>query len=292
MLRRAYGDAAVEPSPVDYVETQGTGMAAGDRVELGSGSVMIRFSAMGSPRRRLLCLPFAGGGPSTYRLWPKALPDDVEVIAVALPGRDPRSRPANIPASISEIVDLVVDDFVELQTREPLPFALFGHSMGALIAFELTVALEQRGGPPPSNLFVSGRRPPDELHRGEHIHRLDDTAFLDAVHRLYGAVPEAVRNEPELLALFLPALRADVEAFETYVPRSDRLVRCPVRVYGGADDRHPRASDLAGWQRVAEGDVSIQIFPGDHFFLVGAREALTADLAAHWCGEPAALEPR
>jgi surfactin synthase thioesterase subunit len=175
---------------------------------------MVRFAATGTPRRRLICLPFAGGGPATYRQWPKYLPDDVEVAAVVLPGRDPssRQRPTD---SIGELVEATREGLGELDARDPLPFALFGHSMGALIAFELAVSLESDDGPAPvssgpERLFVSGRRPPDEPHVGDRIHDLDDEPFLDAMQRNYGGVPDVVRNEPELLALFLPALRADM----------------------------------------------------------------------------------
>jgi medium-chain acyl-[acyl-carrier-protein] hydrolase len=241
---------------------------------------LLRFAAPGTKHRRLYCLPFAGGGPSTYRLWPRSLPDDVDVIAVQLPGRDP-SSPDPPADSVGEIVGAVVASISELEAADPLPFALFGHSMGALIAFEVTTALEQRGGPSPTRLFVSGRRPPDELHQGDDVADLPDDEFLDAMQRSYGGIPDVVRNEPELLALFLPSLRADIRALETYRPLGEQPVRCPVRVYGGAQDRHPRPSQLAGWQRVAARDVSIRVFDGDHFYLAEAREALTADIAKH-----------
>ena len=98
---------------------------------------------------------------------------------------------------------------------------------------------------------MSGRRPPDEVHQAAHIHALDDDAFLDALQSRFGGVPDAVRNEPDLLALLLPSLHADIKAFETYAPVPGRRVACPLRVYGGADDRNPRPAQLGGWQRVA-----------------------------------------
>jgi surfactin synthase thioesterase subunit len=241
---------------------------------------LLRFGDAGPKARRLYCLPFAGGGPSTYRMWPRSLPADTDVVAVQFPGRDPASPEA--PAdSIGEIVDVVLASLAELQASDSVPFSLFGHSMGALVAFEMTVALEEAGGGGPSRLFVSGRRPPDELHHGGKVHALADDQFLDEMQRSYGGIPDVVRNEPELLALFLPSLRADIKALETYAPRSGRQVRCPIRVYGGAQDRNPRPSQLGGWQRVAAQDVSIRVFDGDHFYLTGARDALVADIAAH-----------
>jgi medium-chain acyl-[acyl-carrier-protein] hydrolase len=241
---------------------------------------LIRFGSAGSKSRRLFCLPFAGGGPSTYRMWPRSLPADVDVIAVQPPGRDPSA--ADPPAdSIAEMVDTVLASITELHDTEPMPFSLFGHSMGALVAFEMTVALEEGGGTRPTRLFVSGRRPPDEAHHGDHVHALADDEFLDAVQRSYGGVPDVVRNEPELLALLLPSLRADIKAIETYAPFTGRMVDCPVRVYGGARDRNPRPSQLGGWQRVAARGVSIRLFEGDHFYLATSRDALTADIAEH-----------
>ncbi|MEO8695419.1 MAG: alpha/beta fold hydrolase [Acidimicrobiales bacterium] len=241
---------------------------------------LIRFGSVDSKSRRLYCLPFAGGGPSTYRMWPRSLPADVDVVAVRPPGRDPTN--AELPAdSIAEIVDAVLASIAELHRAEPLPFALFGHSLGALVAFEVTIALEESGGLIPTRLFVSGRRPPDELHHGDKVHALADDEFLDAIQRSYGGVPDLVRNEPELLALLLPSLRADIKAHENYAPLTARQVRCPVRVYGGARDRNPRPSQLGGWQRVAVHEVSIRVFEGGHFYLDAARDALTADIAQH-----------
>jgi medium-chain acyl-[acyl-carrier-protein] hydrolase len=256
-------------------------------------SALIRFDASGTAQRRLFCLPFAGGGPSTYRLWPKSLPSDVEVVVVVLPGRDPRTRATDgtaPPGTMAELVAPSLDAIVDMQGSSPMPFSIFGHSMGALVAYELTVELERaaeqtadRGAcPVPVHLFVSGRRPPDELHDGERIHGLADEPFLDAMQRHYGGVPDVVRQEPELLALFLPGLRADVHVFESYAPLTERRVQCPVRVYGGATDRRPRPELLPGWQRTAEREISVRTFPGDHFYLNEAYPDLVADIAAHW----------
>jgi surfactin synthase thioesterase subunit len=126
------------------------------------------------------------------------------------------------------------------------------------------------------------------LHRGPFIHGLPDDEFVTAIDRGYGGVPAAVRDEPELLALLLPGLRADVRAYETYEPLSADRVRCPVHVYGGRDDTKPRPDQLAGWQRVAEREISVALFPGDHFYLSAEKDALTADLTRRWAGDAAA----
>jgi surfactin synthase thioesterase subunit len=250
-------------------------------------AALIRYPGV-EARRRLYCVPFAGGGPSIYRLWPKSLPADVEVVVVVMPGRDPRTRATSgalPPGSMAELIGPCLTAIAEMQAADRMPFALFGHSMGALIAYELTVAMEAASTDPlqrPAHLFVSGRRAPDELHEGTLIHGLPDEQFLDRMQRRYNAVPEAVRHEPELLALFLPGLRADVQVFETYAPLTDRRVECPVRVYGGAGDRQPPPDALPGWQRAAERDISVRVFPGGHFYLNDERDELAADVAAHW----------
>ena len=211
-------------------------------------ATLVRFGDSASAERRLICVPFAGGGAATYRLWARSLPEDVELLAVQLPGRDPARR-MTPPGSVEELVESTLPALGELPE---LPFALFGHSLGALVAFEVTVALESAGRTGPTHLFVSGRRPPDEVHRTEPVHDLPDDEFLDALHDRYGGVPDVIRGEPELLAMLLPALRADVRAFETYAPLTERKVRCAVHVYGGRHDLRPSPQQLAGWQRVAE----------------------------------------
>jgi surfactin synthase thioesterase subunit len=163
--------------------------------------------------------------------------------------------------------------------------------MGALVAFELTVALEASDERAPSHLFVSSRRPPDELDTAAPIHDLPEGEFLDELQCRYGGVPEVVRREPELLALLLPTLRADVRALETYAPLTDRKVRCPVAVYGGLDDRRPRPEQLDGWRRWAEQEIRVRLFPGDHFYLAAQQELLTADLAARWADATSPAEP-
>jgi medium-chain acyl-[acyl-carrier-protein] hydrolase len=242
-------------------------------------STLLRFPATGTAGRRLICLPYAGGTAATYRTWPQWLPADVEVLTARLPGREPpyRDRPLE---SVAEIVDSLLPVVAEIGD---LPFAIFGHSMGAAVAFELAVALEEMdGAASPAVLFVSSRRPPDEPSVLPPVHHLPDAEFVSAVRERYNAIPDVVAAEPDLLALLLPVLRADIRAFETYQPLTERAVRCPVHVYGGSDDVLPRPEQLAGWQRVSECDVRVRVFPGGHFYLTSNQEELTADIASAW----------
>ena len=239
---------------------------------------LVRLGGRPSPRRRLFCLPFAGGGSAAYRLWPRSLPDDLEVLAAQLPGHE--SRLAEPPLRSIHAMAEALRPAIEAEAD--LPYAIFGHSMGALVAFELAAALERDGARPPARLFVSARRAPDEPDPLPPAHALPEPAFLDELQRRYGAIPEAIRQEPELLALMLPVLRADICAVETYAPTPGAMIRCPVDVYGGVDDTHPAPSQLSQWERVTAQPVRVRLFAGDHFYLAPQRDALTADIAARW----------
>ena len=236
---------------------------------------------------RLFCLSSAGAGASMYRLWPSQLPASVEVCPVQLPGREDRYRePAFTSlAGLSRAIAREMTPFLDRR------YAIFGHSMGALIAFELAFALEHDGGRPPVALFVSGRRPPDETDLAAPVHGLPDAEFLDELQRRYGGVPDVVRREPELLALLLPGLRADVRALETYRIADDTRVACPVHVYGGREDTRPRPDQLEGWTRRTEQPVRVQLFPGGHFFVAEEPAAICADIAARWAGAALAAGP-
>ena len=223
-------------------------------------------------------MPYAGGGVAPYRQWFRSLPDDIEVQAVQLPGRESRLRETPLP-SIHAMVDAVRP---AIEAASDLPYAIFGHSMGALMAFELTYALERSGMRSPSRLFVSARRGPDEPDPRPPVHGLPEVQFLNELQERYGAIPDAVRNEPELLELLLPVLRADIRAVETYEPTPHARVRCPVDIYGGTDDTHPTPAQLSQWSRVVEQPMRIRMFAGDHFYLNAQREALTADIAERW----------
>ena len=246
---------------------------------------LVRFGAR-APRRRLFCLPFAGGGVAPYRAWAPLLPVDVELAAVQLPGRESRMRERSFDA-IAPLVEAVHEVIAPVLAASPeMPYALFGHSMGALVAFELACALgraaEAGALRAPDALFVSARRAPDEPDHVPPVHHLPEAVFLDALQERYGAIPDAVRQEPELLALLVPALRADIGAIETYAYTPGRIVACAVAAYGGTEDRHPVPAQLAGWQRVCAQPVRVRTFPGDHFYLTTQREALVRDLVATW----------
>jgi medium-chain acyl-[acyl-carrier-protein] hydrolase len=237
----------------------------------------VRQGARQAPRRRLFCFPYGGGGAAAFRHWQRELSADIEVVALQLPGRETRLREpplASIPAMVDACLPVI-------RERCELPYALFGHSLGALVAFESALALEHGTALPPDLVFVSARRPPDEQESHSPLAALDDDDFIAQLQARYSAIPEAVLREPELLALFLPTLKADIGAFENYVC-TPRLLATPLHVFGGTADRNPRPDELAGWQRVARQPIRTRLFDGDHFFMASQRAALLSEIDRAW----------
>ncbi len=219
-------------------------------------------------RLRLICLPPAGGGASRYRDWPAHLPDDVEVVSVQLPGRENRF---NEPA-IESMEELAGPLLEGLAGHLVPPFALFGHSMGALVAFELVRRMRQRGVEP-AHLFAAGCQAPHLPSRSPDRHTLPDPEFLAAIAELGGIPPEPA-VEREFLEVMLPALRGDCTLVETYAFRPQAPLGCPVSAFGGVGDKEVFPEDVAAWSRHTTGPFRAHLLPGDHFFVNSARPDL------------------
>lgn len=216
-----------------------------------------------APRVRLFCFPYAGGGASIYRGWSAALHPDIEVWPVQLPGREGRIRePAFSRAD--ELVAALLGGLAEPLARGP--FAFFGHSMGALIAFELARALRLAGTAGPLHLFVSARRSPDLPARDDDIHDLPEPEFRARLRELNGT-PEAVLEHPELMDLLGPLLRADFTLSETHDFVPGPPLACPITAFGGRDDADVTADDLSAWRRQTTAAYRLTMLAGDHFFL-------------------------
>ena len=227
-------------------------------------------------RARLFCFPYAGVGGSVYRLWPIGLPPSLEVCTIQLPGREQRSRE---PLKTS-IVDLVQELVPALLPYLDLPFAVFGHSMGAVLASEVTRALAEAGHPLPQHLLVSGRRPPHVSGTESDMHGLPDPAFIAELSRRYRGIPAEILEQPDLMAVFVPILRADLTALETHLPARRAPLSCPISVFGGADDRLTPREHLEAWRSETTGAFRVSVYAGDHFFLNSERSRLLADIAA------------
>ncbi len=232
------------------------------------------------PRLRLFCLPYAGGGAAAYAQWATRLPPEVEVCRVQLPGRENRLREAPF-TSITLLVEALAE---AIRPQLDRPFAIFGHSLGALTGFELARQVRRRFDLSPAQLFVSARWAPHLPDPEPLIYQLPDAKFIATLRRRYNNIPDAVADDPELMAIFLPLLRADVTMLDTYIYTAERPFDCPITVYGGSDDRRVTRAALEAWRIHTLRAFRVQVFPGEHFYLQGARDqllqALSQELAA------------
>lgn len=210
---------------------------------------------------RLFCFPFAGGGASVFARWGHLLPNRIEVTAVQPPGREERlGEPAFRRAD--QLIDELLPRLAPMADR---PYALFGHSMGAFLAYETARALSARDRPP-VHLFVSAQRAPHLPLNRPTSYDLPDARFEARLRALNGTDDAALESR-ELMELLLPLLRSDFELSETYVRRVQAQIDCPITVFGGASDAEVDRHGLAAWEEVTRGPVRIEMFDGDHFFL-------------------------
>lgn len=227
---------------------------------------------------RLFCLPHAGGGASAYVPWAQQMPADIEVCAVQLPGRETRLDETAFTRML-KLIDALEAGLLPYLDR---PFALFGHSMGALTGYELSRRLQARGVQP-VRLFVSAHRAPHLPDRDNPVHALPEPEFLDELRRLNGT-PEDVFRDDELREMVVPALRADFELCETYDHRAADPLDCPITALGGLADENVSREELDAWAAHTRADFAVRMFPGDHFYLHQARSFLLPILARELLG--------
>ncbi|GAA1265567.1 hypothetical protein GCM10009677_17040 [Sphaerisporangium rubeum] len=234
----------------------------------------MRWAARPTARLRLFCFPYAGGGASVYRTWHEQLPEHIEVFAVQPPGRE--TRMAEKPFTrMADLVPPLADGLAPLLDK---PYAVFGHSLGAGVAFELTRHLRRTGGELPVHLFVSGRQAPHLPSREERIHDMPDDVFLAGVRKLDGISPELF-DHPELLELLLPLLRADFTMSEDHTYRPEHKLDMPITAFHGADDPTTREAEMAAWAAHTSAPFALRVLPGDHFFLRAEQRRLLSDIA-------------
>lgn len=238
-------------------------LSRGNRMS-GKGDAWIAHVPTASaPRLRMLMFPYGGAGTAAFRAWTRLIPRDAQLGLVQLPGRE--SRFAERPAErIEDNADPIADALERLVADVPTVF--FGHSMGALLAYEVARRLEARGARGPALLLASGHRAPHLPYPRPPVHGLSDDELLERLRELNGT-PQAVLADRELLRLFLPTIRADLRACETYVHRPGPPLSCPITAYGGLSDRHVPRAALEAWAGHTRGAFTVRLFPGDHFFL-------------------------
>ncbi|MFH9819127.1 thioesterase II family protein [Streptomyces sp. NPDC017230] len=238
------------------------------------GTWVRRFRPATENGVRLVCLPHAGGSASFYYALSKALTPSVDVLAVQYPGRQDRRHEPNID-SLPELADRIFEVTRHLDDDRPL--ALFGHSMGAVLAYEVALRMRDAGLPTPVRLFASGRRAPSR-DRDERLHLGSDAELLAEVRRL-GGPHAALLAEPDVRDMIMPAIRSDYRAVENYRCASGQRLRCPVTVLTGDSDPRVSIDEATAWEEHTTGPTEVEVFPGGHFFPLDQNARLAGLLA-------------
>jgi medium-chain acyl-[acyl-carrier-protein] hydrolase len=228
------------------------------------------------PRITLFCIPHAGGGASAYRYWMDALAPGVAVKVLQLRGRESRFR----EPPLTELDDVLVDLYRAVAPDTARPFAFFGHSMGALLAFELSHMLRRDTGREPAHLFVSACRAPHHSQISEPCSALPRPEFIAEVMRRYGGIPAAILADDGFMAAILPAMRADFGILERYRAADRPPLDCPISAFGGRRDTAAAQSALEAWRCHTSGAFSLEMLDGGHFYLQSERPALAAKILA------------
>jgi acyl transferase domain-containing protein/surfactin synthase thioesterase subunit len=270
-LAVAINDALAGGSPDGVVVAASDGGLA-----TASAKWIVRPQPKPEARLRLFCFPYAGGGASTFRDWNAAVSDDIEVCVMQLPGREERLQESPM-TDMPTLLDALTQEVLALADK---PFAFFGHSMGAVLSFEVARRLRAAGDTQPMHLILSSRAAPQLVNNDESMRFLPDTEFLEKLHGLYGAVPQAIRENAKLREIFLPILKADVTLLEThdYVPGAP--LGCPISVFGGGADPSISNDMLLAWREHTEAEFAHKMFPGDHFYLVPGKDAVIREVMA------------
>lgn len=211
---------------------------------------------------RVVCFPHAGGGAATFNSWAARMPPHIELCAVDAPGRGSRWGDKRID-SATALIDALLP---ALRPLMDVPLALFGHSLGALVAFELARRLRQLKLPGPAHLIVSGSPAPRVRPIPRPLSALPDESFREEVRKLGGSPPEVLAHR-EMMELLTPVLRNDFAMFESYRYTPEPPLGCPLTAWGGRDDPSTPEPALEAWREETQQAFSAKVFPGGHFFL-------------------------
>lgn len=211
---------------------------------------------------RLYCFCYAGGNAISFLPWQQLIHPNVEICAVQLPGRGARFHEAPY-TSFGELIELLAGLIAQQGSR---PFAFFGHSLGGLLAFELARSLRDKALATPAHLFISGCDAPRHRSPSKQLHLLDDKSLLQELKTLNGTPTEVLAND-ELMALILPAIRADFALVEGYRYQPRPLLDIPMSVLAGKRDPVDSPEQVVGWNDETTGPFEVRWFEGDHFFI-------------------------
>lgn len=228
---------------------------------------IVRFQPDPEAKVRLFCFSYAGGGASIFRSWGDSLPG-VEVCGVQLPGRETRIGETAY-RRIGPLVDTLAEAIAPYLDQ---PFAFFGHSMGSLVAFELSRHLRRESGPQPVRLLLAAYRAPQLPNPNIKIYHLPDEV-LKVVLRTDGT-PSSVLENDELMRAMLPTLRADFELCDTYEYVAEEPFGYPISIFGGQEDVRVSATDLEQWRAQTDAGSTFTRLPGSHFFLHASQDLL------------------
>lgn len=232
-------------------------------------------------RLRLFCFPYGGGGASIFRTWQDDLLPEIEVCPIQLPGREDRL----LEVSFTELSPLIKTLALEFSAYTEIPFAFFGHSMGGLIAFELTRELRKRNNVTPIHLFISAYRAPHLPNPITSIAVESDSAIIGEIRR-FGGTPEWVLQDTELMQELLPTIKADIQVVKTYTYSDEAPLDCPISAFGGWQDELVTQDHLEEWNKHTNKAFTLQIFPGNHMFLHRMRslllQSITESLQEFW----------
>lgn len=227
-----------------------------------------------SARLRLFCLPYAGGGASIFSSWAEHLPPEVELCAIQLPGRESRY----LEPPFVNLLSLVQRLVPMLQPFTEIPFVFWGHSMGAIISFELARECRREGQQDPVHLMISACRAPQLPDPRPPISQESDSAFIDHL-RQFGGMTEVVLENSELMEVLLPVFRADFAMYETYSYTFEDPLNCPISAFGGAADPRVSEAELSAWQFQTSRSFGLQIFPGQHFYINSSQLSFLSSLS-------------
>ncbi|MFF2921013.1 thioesterase II family protein [Streptomyces celluloflavus] len=225
----------------------------------------------------LVCLPFAGSGAGFYRPWRTQFDVEFEIVPIQLPGREEQFLDdpfTDMPEAVRELTRRVLDG-----TDDDTPLALFGHSFGAVLAYEIALELTRRGHPGLRHLFVSGSPGPHN-GRAERASGLSDEEFLGRVQEFAGYQSE-VFEDPDMREMFLPLLRADVEMHESYEPSSSEPLAIPVTSLRGCDDTLVSRTQAEEWSATTRDRFAYREIRGGHMYLIDHPDVLLQAVAAH-----------
>jgi len=232
---------------------------------------IIRPNPKKNAKLRLFCFPYAGSSSVvTYRHFVESLPAFVEVCPVELPGRGARMS-ENLINDLEHVVEQISNSMKEYLD---IPFAFFGHSMGALISYELSHKVSNKYMKKPQKLYVSAHKAPFSEKNGPIMHKLNSNEFTAELRKMEG-IPKEMMEHKELMELMLPIIRNDYAVCETYRFKEREVLDIPITIFGGSEDKDISEDDLLEWENLTNSNFRKVMIKGDHFFIIKEKKHFT-----------------